>query len=213
MPAGCSTWPAWWLVGPGWPNGGEIDIVEGINTNTMDQTTLHSNKGCDMSGESSDLFTGSWALGKDGMPSTDCAVGAPHEFNNQGCGIIATEGSFGTPFNTQHGGVFVLEWTDDFIRTFFFPRSSIPTDITSGKPDPTSWGKPFAYFTLGQNCPHAHFARLTMVINLTFCGDWAGQHWAEQCPGLGTCKAFVQNTPDKFSEAYWSINYVSVYQN
>ena len=23
---GCGTWPAFWLVGPNWPNGGEIDV-------------------------------------------------------------------------------------------------------------------------------------------------------------------------------------------
>lgn len=26
MPAGCGTWPAIWLNGPDWPNGGEIDV-------------------------------------------------------------------------------------------------------------------------------------------------------------------------------------------
>lgn len=26
MPFGCGTWPAYWLVGPNWPSGGEIDV-------------------------------------------------------------------------------------------------------------------------------------------------------------------------------------------
>jgi hypothetical protein len=26
---GCSVWPAAWLVGPSWPTGGEIDVIEG----------------------------------------------------------------------------------------------------------------------------------------------------------------------------------------
>lgn len=25
----CGTWPAFWLVGPNWPNNGEVDIIEG----------------------------------------------------------------------------------------------------------------------------------------------------------------------------------------
>jgi beta-glucanase (GH16 family) len=34
MPAGCGTWPAFWLVNDDpnrWPYDGEIDIVEGVN--------------------------------------------------------------------------------------------------------------------------------------------------------------------------------------
>lgn len=26
MPVGCGTWPAYWMVGPNWPNSGEIDV-------------------------------------------------------------------------------------------------------------------------------------------------------------------------------------------
>jgi beta-glucanase (GH16 family) len=29
-------WPAWWVSGPGWPNGGENDIAEGLGTLTAD---------------------------------------------------------------------------------------------------------------------------------------------------------------------------------
>jgi len=213
MPAGCGTWPAWWLVGPNWPNEGEIDIVEGVNNNAADATTLHTSTGCEMSEEDAQDFTGKWGLGADGKPATDCFIHAPHEYNNQGCGIVPNgTGTYGTSFNAAQGGVYVLEWTGDFIRAFFFPRSSIPPDIKSGNPDPTTWGKPYAFFQLGTHCPDVHFAKMTMVINLTFCGDWAGNVFGQMCPGLGGCNAYVKSNPTKFTEAYWMINSISVFQ-
>jgi beta-glucanase (GH16 family) len=45
MPTGCGTWPAFWLLGPSWPQGGEIDIVEGVNLNTQNAMTLHTSPG------------------------------------------------------------------------------------------------------------------------------------------------------------------------
>ena len=40
MPEGCSTWPAFWTLsqrGP-WPNGGEIDIIEGMMSTVNTQS-------------------------------------------------------------------------------------------------------------------------------------------------------------------------------
>lgn len=41
MPGGvCGTWPAFWMVGPDWPNQGEIDIIEGVNNQQSNDMTL-----------------------------------------------------------------------------------------------------------------------------------------------------------------------------
>jgi len=139
MPAGCATWPAFWTVGPNWPNMGEIDIIEGVNTHTVDATTLHTNNGCNMAKESAAIFSGTWAKGTNGAPATNCYVNAPGQAGNQGCGITGLAGSYGAPFNSAGGGVFATEWNNTLIRMYFWPRSRIPADIKT--PDPSSWGK------------------------------------------------------------------------
>jgi beta-glucanase (GH16 family) len=49
MPAGPGVWPAWWLTDEdAWPNHGEIDIVEGINNQTLAKTALHTSAQCSM---------------------------------------------------------------------------------------------------------------------------------------------------------------------
>lgn len=41
MPEGCGTWPAIWETDESdWPNGGEVDIVEGVNNVSPNQSTL-----------------------------------------------------------------------------------------------------------------------------------------------------------------------------
>jgi hypothetical protein len=80
MPAGCATWPAFWTLsqqGP-WPNGGEIDIIEGmllisrlqselltcvlsrvgVNQQKSNQATLHTTSGCQMPADSMRLQSG-----------------------------------------------------------------------------------------------------------------------------------------------------------
>jgi len=210
MPQGCATWPAFWLCGPDWPNNGEIDIIEGVNTQIYDQTTLHTQNGCNMSNEGTN-FTGTWGIGTNGNPSTNCYINAPNQYTNQGCGIIANQPNYGSMFNYKGGGVYALQWTDEFIKAFFFFAGQIPADLQSGKPDPSTWGLPYAYFELGSNCPSSFFDDLQIIINLTFCGDWAAATFSSQCPGLGSCNGFVQNNPAAFAKAFWSINYLAVF--
>lgn len=57
MPTGCGTWPAWWSYGPNWPQSGEIDIIEGVNTQTRNWATLHTSKGCNFCKATDDAKT------------------------------------------------------------------------------------------------------------------------------------------------------------
>ena len=48
MPAGCGTWPAFWMVDEeAWPKNGEIDIVEGVNMQSRVKTALHTDDKCE----------------------------------------------------------------------------------------------------------------------------------------------------------------------
>lgn len=83
VPFGCSLWPAYWLVGPNWPMGGEIDIFEGINNGPYNQATLHTNNGCarDLTGLESGI----------GGSNTNCSTSGGY-----GCSV--------TDHNTQSYG-------------------------------------------------------------------------------------------------------------
>jgi hypothetical protein len=41
VPGGqCGTWPAMWMLGPNWPYGGEIDIIEGSSLPPLSESLL-----------------------------------------------------------------------------------------------------------------------------------------------------------------------------
>jgi len=212
MPAGCGTWPAWWLCGPNWPNNGEIDIIEGVNVNTADTTTLHTSQGCDQTEVNSNSFKGTWGTGSNGRPATNCWVDAPNQFSNQGCGIVSPAGNYGSAVNSMGGGVYALLLNGTRILFYFWTHSQVPADLRNNNPDPNGWGEPYGFFIVGNsNCPASHFQSLQIIINLTFCGDWAGNVFQSDCPGKGSCNAFVQNNPSNFAQSYWSINFLKVF--
>ncbi|TVY48138.1 Endo-1,3(4)-beta-glucanase [Lachnellula occidentalis] len=198
----CGVWPAFWTVGPNWPAAGEIDIIEGVNDATTDSATLHTSSGCTMQS------TGS--LASSILTTGDCNSGT-------GCGMTTVDSSnYGTGFNAGGGGVYAMEWTSTAINVYFFPRAAgIPSDITSGSPNPANWTKPIAAFS-GSGCDiDQHFMNHNLVFDTTFCGQWAGEVWGanSKCSALAsTCNAYVAGNPTAFASSYWLINSVKVYQ-
>ena len=194
MPTGVGTWPAWWSVGPDWPNNGEIDTIETVNVenNVQSQYTLHTglhtSAGCFMY--------------LNGISTPDCVSGQ----GQSGCGVNAPYNSGGPGFNENGGGVFATQWTNEGIYMWFFPRGQIPADLDQG--NTYSWGQPYVTFPF-YNCPFWHFNDQQLVISLDFCGDWAGSVFPG---GNQACIDFVQNPNNKewLSMAFWAINYVKV---
>lgn len=209
MPGGiCGVWPSLWTFGSNWPSNGEIDIIEGVNDATTNTITLHTSSGCTM--------TSTGSLSTSNLTTTNCNAGN----GNDGCGFdtASTEG-YGVGFNVMGGGVYAMEWTSTSIKVWNFPRTAIPADITAGSPDPTTWSTPISAFSSGSDggCTiDSHFSGHNIVFDTTFCGDWAGNVWdsSPTCSKLAsTCDAYVGANPEAFSEAYWLINSVTVYQD
>jgi hypothetical protein len=209
MPAGkgeggsCGLWPAFWMFGPNWPSSGEVDIIEGVNNQQSNSVTLHTSPGCKM--------TNTGAVSSTKLTNADCQ-------GNQGCGqSTSSSNNYGAGFNAVGGGVYAMEWTSDAISVWFFPRSDLKVaELTgSASPDPSTFGQPIARF-VGDSCNiDEHFVNNNLVFNIDMCGDWAGQVWNSDptCSALApTCAEYVAQHPEAFTEAYWLINSVKVYQ-
>jgi len=124
------------MVGPNWPNQGEIDIYEGVHLNTYNQVTLHSSPGCVP-------VVGSGGQTGNKVSESDCGAGGG--FN--GCGVQSTSAtSYGTAFNANGGGVYATLWTSSGIKVWYFAARDVPSNIKNGNPDPNSWGAPQANF-------------------------------------------------------------------
>lgn len=180
-----------WMVGPNWPNQGEIDIYEGVHLNTYNQATLHTSPGCVPS------------VGPGGetgrrVANADCGAGGGFD----GCGVSSNNPtSYGTAFNANGGGVYAALWTNSGIKVWYFASRDVPANIRSGNPDPSSWGTPIANF--GPGCDYgAKFRDLNIVFDITFCGDWAGGVWGQtSCAQVNpSCNAYVASQPQSFAD-------------
>lgn len=198
-----------WTVGPNWPHNGEIDILEGVHEQTNNGMTLHTGPGCQI-GQDTSQFAGSLHTG-------NCDVAAEGQPANTGCSIEhPSTQSYGAGLNAIGGGVYATQWTADAISIYYFPRDSVPADVLGDSPNPSGWGKPAAKFNGGCDIAQT-FKQQQIVFDTTFCGQWAGSQgvWdSSSCSRkASTCVDFVRDNPQAFSEAYWTINALKVYQD
>ncbi|KAG5643438.1 hypothetical protein DXG03_000911 [Asterophora parasitica] len=124
IPQGCGTWPAIWETNEAdWPNGGETDILEGVNDQGPNTVSLHTGTGCV-------------------MPATRLQTGTSLQLNcdanandNSGCGVtLNTDLSYGPQFNAAGGGWYATERTPNFIKVWFWSRNdpTVPADVKKG---------------------------------------------------------------------------------
>ncbi|CAE6360503.1 unnamed protein product [Rhizoctonia solani] len=207
FPYGCSVWPAYWSQGSpedAWPQFGEIDIVENVNLAPVNQMSLHTSQGCTLASDTQ-------VTGK--IVSNDCYNNTN---GNQGCIIQMPDNSYGEAFARNGGGIYAVEWssTGNGIRAWFFPRSSIPADMTSANPDPSTWGTPTAAWPESGCNTSKFFGPQTLIINISICGAYAGSTsvFESTCPNQGSCLDLVRN-PRNYDNAYFEISYVRIYSD
>ncbi|KAH9913698.1 endo-beta-glucanase [Epithele typhae] len=204
MPQGCGTWPAVWEVGSVWPDYGEVDIVEGVNSKAPNQASFHTGAG-------KSLRRSLYRITETGGNNCDSKA-----TNNTGCGVKDTrQDSFGPSFNDGGGGFYAMERAQDGIRVWFWSRgAAIPWDVKYGLDiiETSAWGTPVAFWP-STMCDPSKLGPHWLVINLTLCGDWAGAddvYPVSGCPD--TCISFVDNNPSAFSQAYFEVEWAKVYE-
>ena len=221
-PTGCGVWPAAWLLADTtkytWPSGGEIDIMENVNTATANQITMHTNQGCKFPSNKSP-YTGA-------LLTQDCDVNSSTQDKNAGCGISDSQpASFGVDFNTAGGGIYATEWSSQGIKVWFFGRNSttIPADLAaatsfpsgSAAPNPDSWGTPVGGLPADACNINDHFKDMQIIFNTALCGEWAGDVWTKNPTCMAkapTCQAYAAGNGANFAEAYWAVRSVRVFQ-
>lgn len=214
IPWGCGVWSSIWTMGPNWPSGGEIDIIEGINRQPANQIAIHTVEGCTHD-------PNAWQSGETLV--SDCSQAS-------GCTVKQTDESqpsFGDAFAQAGGGVFAVQYDIMGVFIWFWTRARVPSELYQAPEsslDISSWGQPVAAFP-STTCSMTEFwAPQKIVLDTTFCGDWAGipDLYAETCagqtsttgaPATGVC--YLDNVigpgSPRFDDAYWEIANVRAY--
>lgn len=232
IPAGNSVWPAFWLVGCKWPAYGEIDIIEMVNSYSgagtsysYNQVNIHTTSGCTQPYQSTTKIK---STSSSSNTSTGNSSGTFDCYEDD-CGIkIKDSTSFGYGFNQNGGGVFICEWIlDGKINIWFFPRSRVPSYVnkTMTSLDVSQLGTATVTFSACSG----YFKDLSLIINTTLCGSWAGASFTDSNYATYSagdtyngstltssaakklnCALYTADSTNTYSDAYWLLNYVAV---
>lgn len=185
--------------------GGEVDIIEGVHRADQNLISVHTSSSCNLDDKSLGMANG---IAKSKFCDTSN--------NNVGCSYLPPStdtASYGDGFNAAQGGVYAMQWDDEYISVWHFERNAIPADIQAKHPNPAAWGLPQGRFG-GAGCDvRQHFKDMSLVLDINFCGDYGNAAWpssscAKQAP---TCEQWVAAHPEAFVNAYWDVRYIDAY--
>ena len=104
----CFSWTVG-LVDNNWPNDGEIDIIENVSEANTNLESLHTGTGsnCNLVPAQQGGTISNAGVCDNSYENTS---GPPYQYKNQGCGVSDTnnQNTYGTHFNSIHGGVYVM---------------------------------------------------------------------------------------------------------
>ncbi|KAK1488274.1 beta-1,3-endoglucanase [Colletotrichum cuscutae] len=192
----CGAWPAFWSYGSPWPKKGELDFFEGWNNAAANKPAAHTY----LTSEQGQCVISE--IGQTAKVNTaNCDQLAPGQYTNEGCTTTATSAD---PWGSSDGGIYAVEWTDDYIK-FFAPKN-----IGSDSPDTSSWGTPSMLIANDKCNINSHFADQRLVLNIDFCGVLAGNEyiWKDQCAastGHSVCSSYVAANPSAYKDTYFKI--------
>jgi hypothetical protein len=111
--------------------------------------------------------------------------------------------------------VYATELRDAGIRIWWWTRDSIPSDITNGSPDPSTWGEATADFPSTDCSISSHFRNQSIIANIDLCGSLAAadKYYIDEAQCPSNCTAYVAANPSAFTEAYWEFKSFKVYQS
>ncbi|EKD02687.1 hypothetical protein A1Q2_02917 [Trichosporon asahii var. asahii CBS 8904] len=230
VPYGCGVWPAFWTAALGtWPDGGEIDIFEGVNRQETNQYAVHT------AGEGCYADFSVQMLGEPGVDN--CSIGA-----NYGAGCTVkdrNQNSYGPAFAQAGGGAYIMEFTKEFIKIWFKTRSEVPQSMTTDAKEINTdeLGEPTAFYPNTRCNIERFFKPQSVIIDITMCGVWAGVKSTLQqtCPPLGergfdldvpldkrvlsansteeSCylKYVINDQKDHLKDAYFELNYINIF--